>query len=352
MLNRIHFVHLSAGPGGIEVLLPVQVEKMPDFNFKAFVIRGKEDGTNVYDNTGIEVKYGHQRNLQAAFRLFNYVLRNRNEIFHVFNIGPFFLLIMKLAGAQKIIYSIHGTIYWKSPYKKKVLLFLWKLALSAKYKFTANSEYSKSVFSEKIDAKQPIQILYNPIDGKRFTPKDDKKTSDEILVVYTGRLSPGKNLLLWIDIAAEIHSKIPRTRFEIYGKGQLESKLRSKISELNAEGYIHLMGFQKGIENIYRKADLLLFLSEYESFGNVVVECIYCGTPVLASPLPVMKEIFSEFPGFVLGEQNCWVDQVYNGLVHLNELKKLSLKARTNFLVRFDQQENLNKLAKIYTSFE
>jgi glycosyltransferase involved in cell wall biosynthesis len=352
MLKRIHFVHLSAGPGGIELGLPVQIEKMPHFNFSAFVIRGKEKVGNVYENNPIEIKYGHQRNLQAAIRLFVYVRRNHEEIFHVFNIGPFFLLVMKLAGAQKLIYSIHGTIYWKSPHKKTILLSLWKMALSAKFKFTANSEYSKSVFSTKIDAKQSIQVLYNPIDGKRFTPITDKKTSGEILVIYSGRLNEGKNLSQWIDFAAEVHLKIPETRFEIYGKGPVESTLRTKIKDLKAEEYIYLMGFHKEIETVYRKADLLLFLSEYESFGNVVVECIYCGTPVLVTPLPVMKEIFSEFPLFVLSEQGNWANELYDALIHLEQLKKVAQKARTNFLDRFDLQQNLNKMAKIYTSFE
>lgn len=352
MLNRIHFVHLSAGPGGIEVLLPVQAEKLPNYEFKAFVIRAKPEGTNVYDNSGIEVRYGHKQNLVAVFKLYFYVVKNQKEIFHVFNIGPLFLLIMKMGGARKIIYSIHGTIYWKSTFKKRLLIFLWKMALSDKFTFTANSEYSKSVFLNKVNSKQHIQVIYNPIDGKRFAPVENPKISEEILVIYSGRLSNGKNLSLWVEIAVNVHLKIPNTRFEIYGQGPLEYTLRSKIKELNAEGYIFLMGFHKDIDTVYRKSDLLLFLSEYESFGNVVIECIYCGTPVLVSPLPVMKEIFYEFPQFVLDEKDNWDDQVYNRLLHLDELKKNALKARPNFLNRFDFDQNLNKLANIYNEFE
>jgi glycosyltransferase involved in cell wall biosynthesis len=259
---------------------------------------------------------------------------------------------MKLGGAKKLIYSIHGTIYWKSPFKKKVLHFLWQLALSDRYKFTANSEYSKSVFLNKINPGQKIQVIYNSIDGKRFSPPAEPKIKDYILIVYTGRLNEGKNLFKWIDIAVDIHSKMPETRFEIYGQGPLEPMLRNKISGMNAEKYIYLKGFHREIENVYRKADLLLFLSEYESFGNVVVECILCGTPVLVSPLPAMKEIFQEFPQFVIDEEKDWNKQVYDGLLELAELKNLSLKARKNFLKRFDYENNLNLLAKIYDEFE
>lgn len=352
MSTKVNLVHFSAGPGGMEILLPEIVERFPKICFKAFVIRPVKEVRSVYENTNVEISYGHKQNLIAVFRLFFYVLKNRKEIFHVFNIGPLFLLVMKMGGAKKIIYSVHGTIYWKNPFKKKLLHFLWQLALSGRYKFTANSEYSKSVFLKKINPRQEIQVIYNSIDGKRFSPQTGLRDSDHILIVYTGRLNEGKNLAKWIDIAFDIHSKIPEARFEIYGQGPLETMLRNKIREINAEKYISLMGFHKDIENIYRKADLLLFLSEYESFGNVVVECILCGTPVLVSPLPAMKEIFKEFPQFVIGEEKDWNKQVYEGLLDLSELKKLSLKARANFLQRFDYDNNLNLLAKIYDEFE
>jgi glycosyltransferase involved in cell wall biosynthesis len=352
MSTKVNLVHFSAGPGGMEILLPEIVESFPKISFKAFVIRPVPEERSVYENTNVEISYGHKQNLIAVFRLFFYVLKNRKEIFHVFNIGPLFLLAMKMGGAKKIIYSIHGTIYWKNPFKKRILHFLWQLALSDEYRFTANSEYSKSVFLKKVSPRQKIQVIYNSIDGNRFSPQVRLRDSDHILIVYTGRLNEGKNLAKWIDIAFDIHSKLPETRFEIYGQGPLETMLRNKIRGINAENYISLMGFHKDIENIYRRADLLLFLSEYESFGNVVVECILCGTPVLVSPLPAMKEIFKEFPQFVIGEEKDWNKQVYEGLLDLSELKKLSLTARSNFLKRFDFESNLNLLANIYDEFE
>jgi hypothetical protein len=66
MLQKIHFVQLSAGPGGIEVLLPKQAKELPGFTIKAFVIREKPTGTNVYDNSVVEVQYGHKRNIRFS----------------------------------------------------------------------------------------------------------------------------------------------------------------------------------------------------------------------------------------------------------------------------------------------
>ena len=44
----------------------------------------------------------------------------------------------------------------------------------------------------------------------------------------------------------------------------------------------------------------MMFLSEYELFGNAVVESILCGTPVIASDIPSLREIFRNYPQFLV----------------------------------------------------
>lgn len=347
----IHFVHLSAGPGGIEVLLPKIAEYMGDREFKAFTLR-PEPASNVYDQSGLKVCYGSNNNLAAALKIFSYIRKNRNNVFHVFNIGPFFLLTMRLAGVKNLVYSIHGTVYWKALWKKKILKFLWKLALADRFIFTANSAFSRQAFLNRISTKPDIRVLYNPIDGKRFALSNQKKSSEEIKVIYTGRLHTGKNLFKWIDIAVSLHAKIPVTRFEIFGQGNLKEELQQKINEQNASGFIHLMGFRTNIEDVYREADLLLFLSEYESFGNVVVESILCGTPVLCSPIPAMEEIFSEYPMFIIEDEQNWEEQIYNRILALPELRTKALEARTRFLEKFSMEQHTRTLREIYNGFK
>ncbi len=85
-------------------------------------------------------------------------------------------------------------------------------------------------------------------------------------IVYVGRLNTGKNLEKWVDVAVDLHRRLNRTTFEIYGTGPLSQALTDKIRSLEAEDYITLPGYRSDIENVFREADLLLFLSEYEIF--------------------------------------------------------------------------------------
>jgi glycosyltransferase involved in cell wall biosynthesis len=350
--TKIHFVHLSAGPGGIEVLLPKIAKHANNRHFSAMVIRPRPEKTNVYDHTGIPVTYGSKRNLAAAWCLFRYARKHRDEIFHAFNLGPFFLLIIRLSGVRKLVYSIHGTIYWKKPYQKGLFRMLWRLSMSQTFRFTANSAYSRHAFLTRANPSPDIQILYNPIDGKRFSPPDVPVSHDGIRIVYTGRLHQGKNLLQWIDIAVDLHHKLDQTCFEIYGQGPLQETLQKKIDDAQASSYIRLKGFRKEIEEVYKHADLLIFLSEYESFGNVVVESILCGTPVLVSPIPAMKEIFGEFPQFLLADEKGWKEEIFQKVQDLPQLKKLASQAREVFLERYSMDYHVKTLSSIYDAFE
>jgi glycosyltransferase involved in cell wall biosynthesis len=326
----------------------VIVRNLPGHSFSAFVIRGEPGEQSVYKDDPVQVTYGSSRNLIAYFRLLRYAWRNRGDIFHVFNIGPVFLLLLRMGQVKRIIYSIHGTIYWNSGFQKILFRVLWSLALSKKITFLANSEHSRSVFHAKVSKRVRIELLYNPIDTRRFTPTHPGRKKEEPLVIYSGRLEKGKNLEKWIATAAGVHEVLPQTKFEIYGRGSLKQDLQGQVDALGANDYIQIKGFRGDIENVYREADAFLFLSGVESFGNVVVESILCGTPVITASLPVMKEIFRDHPEFMLNGSDDLTGQVLRKLSRLEELKQLTTDARKSFIDRFSAEKHIQSLQEIY----
>ena len=350
--KTVHLVHISPRPGGIEVLLPVMINALPEWDFEALVIRKFLPGDqNVYDLLNNPVVYGSNNNLKALYKTLIYALKYRKDIFQVFNIGPVFLFVFRIVGVKRLIYSIHGTVYWKTRWKKIFLKLFWKLALCKHYRITSNSEYSRKVFLEKISQKASIKVLYNPINVNRFTPWVNTNETGNLKIIYAGRLSKGKNLETWIDIACQIHKSLPATRFGIYGSGPLYESLLVKVKATDSSNFIFLKGFRHDMENVYREADLLLFLSEYESFGNVAVESILCGTPALVSDIPSMREIFMDFPGFIVKSDVSLFHDVYNNLLNIKTLKERALKARESFMQRFSTEAHVEILNKLYKSF-
>ena len=80
----VHFVHLTARTGGIEVFLPLIINSMPQYEFKILVIRRPVTGdANVYDSYKGVIKYGSNNNMKAIYKVFIYAFLHRKEIFHV-----------------------------------------------------------------------------------------------------------------------------------------------------------------------------------------------------------------------------------------------------------------------------
>ncbi len=347
----IHFVHISSGPGGIEVLLPGIVSEIGAQAFRAFVLRPPAPGiANVYEGTGVPVCYGSKRNLPAFWALWRYARRYRHDIFQVFNIGPLNLLMLRLAGVKKIIYSIHGTIYWKKRSQKWVRKIFWRLAKTPGMIFTANSQYSKAVFIQKVLPEAEPYLLYNPIDASRFCPSGAPapEAGKGLHIIYAGRLARGKNLFRWLDVAAAIAQKVPGCRFTLYGEGPLRPELESYAGQLEKGDAISFAGHWQDLPAAYQSADLLLFLSEFESFGNVVVESILCGTPVIASSIPSMKEIFADYPEFLIELEGDLGKNVLAKIAELPKLKAAALQARQAFAARFGKANHIASLTAIY----
>lgn len=102
------------------------------------------------------------------------------------------------------------------------------------------------------------------------------------ILISVGRLAPPKDyetLLLAL-------SEIPNIKLLICGEGPGRSKITNLITTLNLQDRVQLLGF---VDNIYASvaaADALILSSKHEGFGNVLIEAMAVGTPIIATDCP------------------------------------------------------------------
>lgn len=136
-----------------------------------------------------------------------------------------------------------------------------------------------------------LEIWSRGVDAERFQPIVDRKGVLEsygvdpakFVLLYVGRLAPEKSVEVALDSFTALPASIRNDcHLIIAGDGPSAGTLREWYG--GAEG-ITFTGFVQGTQlaELYAAADVFLFPSATETFGNVVLESMASGTPVIGA---------------------------------------------------------------------
>jgi glycosyltransferase involved in cell wall biosynthesis len=142
-----------------------------------------------------------------------------------------------------------------------------------------------------------IIVIHNPV----LTPEYFRKLAEpqmdfflpdpgKPLILSVGRLVRSKDFETLFRAFAEVRKSVP-SRLLILGEGEQRSELERLVSILKLEGDIMMPGYSHNPYAHMLRAKLLVLPSVYEAFGNVVVEALAAGTPVVATDCPGPREI-------------------------------------------------------------
>lgn len=139
-------------------------------------------------------------------------------------------------------------------------------------------------------SREAITVQYNPAarglarPGVSVLPPElEGVSSPRILAV--GTLKAVKRF----DVAIEAFARLPASlgaTLCIVGEGQERQALQAKIDAFGVNGRVLLLGYRADTAPWYANADLFVLSSDYEGFGNVVVEALEQGVPVVSTDCP------------------------------------------------------------------
>ena len=105
------------------------------------------------------------------------------------------------------------------------------------------------------------------------------------VILGVGELSKQKGFDTLIQAFAIVR-KTRRCKLVLLGKGRGRPMLESLVQELNLADDVSLPGFVKNPFAYMMRADVFVLSSTYEGFGNVLVEALALGTPVVSTDCP------------------------------------------------------------------
>ena len=354
MSNKVViFVLPCLGHGGVERMTLNLCEKLLNDGFDCTIALRKYEGNLLLDiNPKISVYELAPKNITQFIPSLSKIIRNLKPIAVISafpDVAILTWLSIKLSGVEaRLIHGVHdthgpesrapGIIGWM---RKKIFIALAKFSYRcADYLVAVSNGISVELESLFNIAPQKIHKIYNPIIPDDFFSRfqREKLLSDEFNhchIIALGRLVHQKGFDILIEAMAKITS-LKKWRLDIYGNGPAYKSLELLIIEKGLNEKIFLHGFTEHPFEQLASADLFVMPSRHEGFGNVLVEAMACGTPVIAADCNHgPREILCDGEYGVLVAPNCSVtlsEAISNFLEHgTNALPSLVVERARQF---------------------
>jgi glycosyltransferase involved in cell wall biosynthesis len=137
--------------------------------------------------------------------------------------------------------------------------------------------------------RSKVSVIYNPVpkpvrsgsDAEALWPRRPRRR-----ILAMGALKEAKNFPLLLDAFAQIAVEQDAV-LAIVGEGSSRDALQSQADRLGLADRVLMPGFCATPGDWYEGADLFVLSSAYEGFGNVLVEAMHFGLPVVSTDCPM-----------------------------------------------------------------
>ncbi len=160
----------------------------------------------------------------------------------------------------------------------------------------------------------------NAVDMMKFepAPADERARLRERLgfpagrtiVLYVGRLSRAKGVMMLIEAWSELIGKFPDAYLVMVGSGKgswddCEADIAAYVRDHELTSRVALAGHSGRVHEYLRAADLFVNPSDYEGFSLTLVEALGCAVPVVTTSVGVAPEVIRDgLNGFLCPPKN------------------------------------------------
>lgn len=138
---------------------------------------------------------------------------------------------------------------------------------------------------------EAFDVVHNPVPPRPDPPASALQEAEALWsgptaarIVTVGSMKKQKNHPLLLRAFARLDR--PDARLMFVGDGSGREALLTLARDLGVADRVILAGFHPNPTPFYKTADLFVLSSDYEGFGNVIVEAMACGTPVVSTDCP------------------------------------------------------------------
>lgn len=355
----------SLGRGGAETLLPETLSKHDrqqfQFHYIYFLPWKDHMVAQIRENGGTVSCLSAKNNFQI-FRKINqikaYVLKHNIQVIHCHLpwAGIVGRLVGKMTGVP-VVYTEHNK--WERYHK--LTYFLNKASFSSQQRVIAVSDDVAQSIKKHYKRSAPlVQVVLNGINTEKFSnsfssDKNIRKElnipADAIVIGLACVFRVQKRLLIWLQIAKQLHQQFPNVHFIIAGDGPLRETVFSKAEELQMQSYLHFVGLQPEIRPYLQAMNIFMMSSEFEGLPIALLEAMSMECMPASTAAGGIPELIKHEKNGLLVPVDQPMSLVETLTPYLEKPEKIHLlaKAARETVERdFSMQQMVNDLEQIY----
>lgn len=250
-------------------------------------------GVPIPGYAGLNFGLASKRRLSAAWR------EARPDIIHIATEGPLGWTASAAARslAIPVVASFHTNFHNYSQHygvgwlQRPVNAYLRKFHNRAQLTLAPTRTLVEQL---EADGYRNLGVMARGVDTARFQPQRRDPAlrhawgigDDDLAVVHVGRLAPEKNLSLLVNAFQTIQGIRPRSRLVMVGSGPESKRMQREYPDFIFAG----SRTGEDLARHYASADIFLFPSLTETFGNVLLEAMASGLAVVAFDYAAARE--------------------------------------------------------------
>lgn len=179
----------------------------------------------------------------------------------------------------------HQSVFFQKNYKF-IISRIYNLADSI---ISLSNGSEKDLINNFKVNKNKIKVIYNPININLIKEKskesvNDINISNKIMISCVATLTQSKGHKYLIEAINILRNERDYDIGAIFiGEGKFKNNILNIRDKYNLQNDIHLLGFKENPYKYIKNSDIFVLPTLWEGFGNVIVESMACGIPVIST---------------------------------------------------------------------
>jgi glycosyltransferase involved in cell wall biosynthesis len=205
------------------------------------------------------------------------------------------------AGVPYIVHTIHGVPFeMNGNYRSSLYISLERLVGSVTdCVICVGDVLRQEIAAWNMVPRERLSTIYSGIDLAGYVPqlsaaqmKQELGIGDARPIVgCIGRLSEQKAQHYLVDAIGYLTGKYPQIKLILVGDGDRRSHLERRVHDNGLSSHVLLLGDRNDIADLLNIFNVYAMSSLWEGVGRALTEAMYCGLPIVATPVNGVTEL-------------------------------------------------------------